>query len=173
MSFDERHPEYVPLSAAISGHLMIAALEAVAAAVVLVLVSWLSPSLGADVTTLVLMAALACMLSGLVCALLERPAVVAAQHAGPGGWCFAIWQFIVPAVAGYVVGRMESPQWAIVCAGVVWLVNVAEAMWVQPWKKSMDRSQVRANWEELKDYANEQRLEDGWVGPAADRSKKH
>ena len=93
----------------------------------------------------------------LVLALAQRPLVVRAQHASPGGLLFAACDILVPPLVYLVVtlGMFQEVGKAATvgsCALVFYLIYAA---WLKPWKPGLTRTQVRHKIQETKRMTRE------------------
>ena len=93
----------------------------------------------------------------LVLALAQRPLVVRAQHASPGGLLFAACDILVPPLVYLVVtlGMFQDVGKAATvgsCALVFYLIYAA---WLKPWKPGLTRTQVRHKIQETKRMTRE------------------
>lgn len=93
----------------------------------------------------------------LVLALAQRPLVVRAQHASPGGLLFAACDILVPPLVYLAVtlGMFQEVGKAATvgsCALVFYLIYAA---WLKPWKPGLTRTQVRHKIQETKRMTRE------------------
>lgn len=162
------HPEYVSIVDAILGHLLTDVISAPLLVGILWLTTWLM-GIEIGLSAIFLIAILARMLSSVLVVLAERPAVVAARHAAPGGWGFAIWSLVIPPPVAAGVAWFESPGVILPSALAMLVFCVAEVLWLKPWRRSDGRAEVREKWEATKEMTqrmvNEEKLKDGWVIP--------
>jgi len=93
----------------------------------------------------------------LVLVLAQRPLVVRAQHASPGGLLFAAYDILVPPLV-YLAVTLEMFQEvgkaATVgsCALVFYLIYAA---WLKPWKPGLTRAELRSKIEQTKQMTRE------------------
>ena len=93
----------------------------------------------------------------IVLALAQRPLVVCAQHASPGGLLFAAYDILVPPLV-YLAVTLEMFQEvgkaATVgsCALVFYLIYAA---WLKPWKPGLTRAELRSKIEQTKQMTRE------------------
>ena len=52
------------------------------------------------------------------------------------------------------------------------LVLGAEALWMKPWQRELSATEQHEKFEQLRQVINEDRLEDGWVGPPRDQVRR-
>ena len=100
---------------------------------------------------------ISCLIFPLVLALAQRPLVVRAQHASPGGLLFAACDILVPPLVYLVVtlGMFQEVGKAATvgsCALVFYLIYAA---WLKPWKPGLTRTQVRHKIQETKRMTRE------------------
>lgn len=93
----------------------------------------------------------------LVLALAQRPLVVRAQHASPGGLLFAACDILVPPLVYLVVtlGMFQEVGKAATvgsCALVFYLIYAA---WLKPWKPGLTRAELRSKIEQTKQMTRE------------------
>ena len=156
------HPEYVALTSALKGSyfsgffesfcvfLMILGARAVAPASKLSALSLPRLQIAGIVW-------ISYLIFPLVLALAQRPLVVRAQHASPGGLLFAACDIFVPPLVYLVVtlGRFRDVGKAATvgsCALVFYLIYAA---WLKPWKPGLTRTQVRHKIQETKRMTRE------------------
>lgn len=93
----------------------------------------------------------------LVLVLAQRPLVVRAQHASPGGLLFAAYDILVPPLVYLAVtlGMFQEVGKAATvgsCALVFYLIYAA---WLKPWKPGLTRAELRSKIEQTKQMTRE------------------
>lgn len=161
LRYDADHPEFVPLSTAVTGHLLTGALFTPAVWLLWWLLSrLLGTQLGArrsfSASRRAVLVSAAAVTAG------ERTAVVAARHPAPGGWAYAIWGFLIPPVVGAAVGARTTPRTVLAGTLAMLLVFATEGVWLKNWQRGMSRTEVRQAWERMEAPGTE--------GPSADGS---
>ena len=93
----------------------------------------------------------------LVLALAQRPLVVRAQHASPGGLLFAACDILVPPLVYLVVtlGMFQEVGKAATVGSCALVFHVVYAAWLKPWKPGLTRTQVRHKIQETKRMTRE------------------
>ncbi|MFW0183010.1 hypothetical protein ACN082_05830 [Rothia sp. CCM 9417] len=152
-TYDQNHPEYVSLSAAYLGHLMTSALLAFLAGLIYWLLSFLFPALDFGGQSLVVFISAVVLGGELIVVLLQRPFIIKASHGDPGGWGYALPEFLVlPCLAG--VGAFLISHEAVaglVCALVFFIVFGVVGLLLKPWKPGLSRAEIRERYEQTKD----------------------
>lgn len=165
-TYDQSHPEYVSLSTAYVGHLMTSTLLAALAGIMYWLLSLFFPALNFGVQNLVIFIIAVVIGGELIVVLLQRPFIVKASHSDPGGWGYALPEFLVlPCLAG-VGAFLISHQLAagLVCALVFFIVFGVVGLLSKPWKPGLSRAEVRERYEQTKDMIQADFVEEKYRG---------
>lgn len=167
-SHDSGPPDVATLSWAVTGHLSLALFFSPVVWLLWWLISQATPGPLSGSLSL-LLTAISVVVSSVVVAVCERPAVLSAGHSDPGGWGYAIWEFIIPPIIGGIVGFFISPGVAL-CGSLSMLIVFATlACFMKTWKPGMSKHEVQQAWKDTKtltrDMATESRIEKGWVNP--------
>jgi len=93
----------------------------------------------------------------LVLALAQRPLVVRAQHASPGGLLFAACDILVPPLVYLVVtlGMFQDVGKAATVGSCALVFYLAYAAWLKPWKPGLTRVELRSKIEQTKQMTRE------------------
>ncbi len=93
----------------------------------------------------------------LVLALAQRPLVVRAQHASPGGLLFAAYDIFVPPLVYLAVtlGMFQDVGKAATVGSCALVFYLAYAAWFKPWKPGFTRTEVRSKIEQTKQMTRE------------------
>lgn len=156
--FNENNREYVSLSDTYIGHLMTGGLTAIGVSFVYWLSSLFFTELRTDFQKTLVFLFLTVVVSELLVSLLQRPLVVRAQHASPGGLLYAFYEVLVtPCVAfilAFILFRsvfVVSVWFALFGCAVVFL-----AIMTKPWQKGLSREEIRGNYEETREFVWEE-----------------
>lgn len=109
--------------------------------------------------TVVLVGMVTTLLSEVLLALCERPAVLRAQHPSPGGWFHAIWFLVVPPVVGFIVGWWLAPELALSSALAAGIVFWTLSWGTKPWRRVPSRADHQANWQAVRTWLKENEQE--------------
>lgn len=171
-TYDQNHREYVSLSAAYVGHVMTSTLLASLAGLMYWLLSFFFPALNFGTQNLVIFVIAVVIGGELIVVLLQRPFIIKASHSDPGGWGYALPEFLVlPCLAGtgaFLISREMVV--GLVCALVFFIVFGVVGLLSKPWKPGLSRTEIRERYEQTKDmiqadYA-EEKYRDVEVGPS-------
>ena len=156
------HPEYVALTSALKGGYFSGFFEAVCVFLVIISARVVAPASKLSALSLPRLQIagivwISYLIFPLVLALAQRPLVVRAQHASPGGLLFAACDILVPPLVYLVVtlGMFQEVGKAATvgsCALVFYLIYAA---WLKPWKPGLTRTQVRHKIQETKRMTRE------------------
>ena len=156
------HPEYVALTSALKGGYFSGFFEAVCVFLMILGARAVVPASKLSALSLPRLQIagivwISYLIFPLVLALAQRPLVVRAQHASPGGLLFAACDILVPPLVYLVVTLgifQEVGKAATVgsCALVFYLIYAA---WLKPWKPGLTRTQVRHKIQETKRMTRE------------------
>ena len=152
-SYDKNHREYVSFLTAYSGHLMTSALIAAVAGFSYWLLSLLFPILDIGAQNLIIFTILLVAVAELIVVLLQRPFVTKARHSDPGGMGYALPEFLVTPLLGGVGIFLISHEIVagFVYAAVFFVFYGITGLLTKPWKPGLNRSNVRAKYDETKD----------------------
>ena len=156
------HPEYVALTSALNGGYFSGFFESFCVFLVILSARAVVPASKLSVLSLPWLQIagivwISYLIFPLVLALAQRPLVVRAQHASPGGLLFAACDILVPPLVYLVVtlGMFQEVGKAATvgsCALVFYLIYAA---WLKPWKPGLTRTQVRHKIQETKRMTRE------------------
>ena len=156
------HPEYVALTSALKGGYFSGFFEAVCVFLMILGARAVVPASKLSALSLPRLQIagivwISYLIFPLVLALAQRPWVVRAQHASPGGLLFAACDILVPPLVYLVVtlGMFQEVGKAATvgsCALVFYLIYAA---WLKPWKPGLTRTQVRHKIQETKRMTRE------------------
>ena len=156
------HPEYVALTSALKGGYFSGFFEAVCVFLMILGARAVVPASKLSARSLPRLQIagivwISYLIFPLVLALAQRPLVVRAQHASPGGLLFAACDILVPPLVYLVVtlGMFQEVGKAATvgsCALVFYLIYAA---WLKPWKPGLTRTQVRHKIQETKRMTRE------------------
>ena len=156
------HPEYVALTSALKGGYFSGIFEAVCVFHMILGARAVVPASKLSALSLPRLQIagivwISYLIFPLVLALAQRPLVVRAQHASPGGLLFAACDILVPPLVYLVVtlGMFQEVGKAATvgsCALVFYLIYAA---WLKPWKPGLTRTQVRHKIQETKRMTRE------------------
>ena len=156
------HPEYVALTSALKGGYFSGFFEAVCVFLMILGARAVVPASKLSALSLPRLQIagivwISYLIFPLVLALAQRPLVVRAQHASPGGLLFAACDILVPPLVYLVVtlGMFQDVGKAATvgsCALVFYLIYAA---WLKPWKPGLTRTQVRHKIQETKRMTRE------------------
>ena len=156
------HPEYVALTSALKGGYFSGFFEAVCVFLMILGARAVVPASKLSALSLPRLQIagivwISYLIFPLVLALAQRPLVVRAQHASPGGLLFAACDILVPPLVYLVVtlGMFQEVGKAATvgsCALVFYLIYAA---WLKPWRPGLTRTQVRHKIQETKRMTRE------------------
>ena len=156
------HPEYVALTSALKGGYFSGFFEAVCVFLMILGARAVVPASKLSALSLPRLQIagivwISYLIFPLVLALAQRPLVVRAQHASPGGLLFAACDILVPPLVYLAVtlGMFQEVGKAATvgsCALVFYLIYAA---WLKPWKPGLTRTQVRHKIQETKRMTRE------------------
>ena len=156
------HPEYVALTSALKGGYFSGFFEAVCVFLMILGARAVVPASKLSALSLPRLQIagivwISYLIFPLVLALAQRPLVVRAQHASPGGLLFAACDILVPPLVYLVVtlGMFQEVGKAATvgsCALVFYLIYAA---WLKPWKPGLTRAELRSKIEQTKQMTRE------------------
>lgn len=152
-AYNQNHPEYVSMSAAYVGHLMTSSLLASLAGLIYWLLSFFFPALDFGVESLVVFIIAVVVGGEMIVVLLQRPFIIKASHGDPGGWSYALPEFLVlPCLAGSGAFLISHEMVVgLVCALVFFIVFGVVGLLSKPWKPGLSRAEIRERYEQTKD----------------------
>ena len=160
--YTPEHPEYVALTSALKGGYFSGFFEAVCVFLMILGARVVVPASKLSALSLPWLQIagivwISYLIFPLVLALAQRPLVVRAQHASPGGLLFAACDILVPPLVYLAVtlGMFQEVGKAATvgsCALVFYLIYAA---WLKPWKPGLTRTQVRHKIQETKRMTRE------------------
>ena len=156
------HPEYVALTSALKGGYFSGFFESFCVFFVILGARAVAPASKLSALSLPRLQIagivwISYLIFPLVLVLAQRPLVVRAQHASPGGLLFAAYDILVPPLV-YLAVTLEMFQEvgkaATVgsCALVFYLIYAA---WLKPWKPGLTRAELRSKIEQTKQMTRE------------------
>ena len=156
------HPEYVALTSALKGGYFSGFFESVCVFLMILGARAVVPASKLSALSLPRLQIagivwISYLIFPIVLALAQRPLVVCAQHASPGGLLFAACDIFVPPLVYLAVtlGMFQDVGKAATvgsCSLVFYLIYVA---WLKPWKPGLTRTQVRHKIQETKRMTRE------------------
>ena len=156
------HPEYVALTSALKGGYFSGFFESFCVFFVILSARAVVPALKLSALSLPRLQIagivwISYLIFPLVLALAQRPLVVRAQHASPGGLLFAACDILVPPLVYLAVtlGMFQEVGKAATvgsCALVFYLIYAA---WLKPWKPGLTRAELRSKIEQTKQMTRE------------------
>ena len=156
------HPEYVALTSALKGGYFSGFFESVCVFLMILGARAVVPASKLSALSLPRLQIagivwISYLIFPLVLALAQRPLVVRAQHASPGGLLFAACDILVPPLVYLVVtlGMFQDVGKAATvgsCSLVFYLIYVA---WLKPWKPGFTRAELRSKIEQTKQMTRE------------------
>ena len=156
------HPEYVALTSALKGGYFSGFFEAVCVFLMILGARAVVPASKLSALSLPRLQIagivwISYLIFPLVLALAQRPLVVRAQHASPGGLLFAACDILVPPLVYLAVtlGMFQEVGKAATvgsCALVFYLIYAA---WLKPWKPGLTRAELRSKIEQTKQMTRE------------------
>ena len=156
------HPEYVALTSALKGGYFSGFFEAVCVFLVILSARAVGPASKLSALSLPRLQIagivwISYLIFPLVLALAQRPLVVRAQHASPGGLLFAACDILVPPLVYLVVtlGMFQDVGKAATVGSCALVFYLTYAAWLKPWKPGLTRTQVRHKIQETKRMTRE------------------
>lgn len=156
------HPEYVALTSALKGGYFSGFFEAVCVFLVILGARAVVPASKLSALSLPRMQIagivwISYLIFPLVLALAQRPLVVRAQHASPGGLLFAAYDIFVPPLVYLAVtlGMFQDVGKAATVGSCALVFYLAYAAWFKPWKPGFTRTEVRSKIEQTKQMTRE------------------
>ena len=156
------HPEYVALTSALKGGYFSGFFESVCVFLMILGARAVVPASKLSALSLPRLQIagivwISYLIFPIVLALAQRPLVVCAQHASPGGLLFAACDIFVPPLVYLAVtlGMFQDVGKAATvgsCSLVFYLIYVA---WLKPWKPGFTRTEVRSKIEQTKQMTRE------------------
>ena len=156
------HPEYVALTSALKGGYFSGFFEAVCVFLVILGARAVVPASKLSVLSLSRLQIagivwISYLIFPLVLALAQRPLVVRAQHASPGGLLFAACDILVPPLVYLAVtlGMFQDVGKAATVGSCALVFYLAYAAWFKPWKPGLTRVELRSKIEQTKQMTRE------------------
>ena len=156
------HPEYVALTSALKGGYFSGFFEAVCVFLMILGARAVVPASKLSALSLPRLQIagivwISYLIFPLVLALAQRPLVVRAQHASPGGLLFAACDILVPPLVYLAVtlGMFQEVGKAATVGSCALVFYLAYAAWLKPWKPGLTRTQVRHKIQETKRMTRE------------------
>ena len=156
------HPEYVALTSALKGGYFSGFFEAVCVFLMILGARAVVPASKLSALSLPRLQIagivwISYLIFPLVLALAQRPLVVRAQHASPGGLLFAACDILVPPLVYLVVtlGMFQEVGKAATVGSCALVFYLTYAAWLKPWKPGLTRTQVRHKIQETKRMTRE------------------
>ncbi|MFW0121597.1 hypothetical protein [Rothia sp. CCM 9419] len=172
--YDQNHREYVSLSAAYVGHLMTSSLLTPLAGLMYGLLSYFFPVLNFGIQNLVIFIIAVVIVGELIVVLIQRPFIIKASHSDPGGWGYALPEFLVlPCLAGlgaFLISRELSA--GLVCALAFFIVFGVAGLLSKPWTPGLSRAEIRERYEQTKDMIQAGYIEEKYRDVEVDPSHR-
>lgn len=156
------HPEYVALTSALKGGYFSGFFEAVCVFLMILGARAVVPASKLSALSLPRLQIagivwISYLIFPLVLVLVQRPLVVRAQHASPGGLLFAACDILVPPLVYLLVtlGMFQDVGKAATVGSCALVFYLAYAAWLKPWKPGLTRTQVRHKIQETKRMTRE------------------
>ena len=156
------HPEYVALTSALKGGYFSGFFEAVCVFLMILGARAVVPASKLSALSLPRLQIagivwISYLIFPLVLALAQRPLVVRAQHASPGGLLFAACDILVPPLVYLVVtlGMFQEVGKAATVGSCALVFYLAYAAWLKPWKPGLTRVELRSKIEQTKQMTRE------------------
>ena len=156
------HPEYVALTSALKGGYFSGFFEAVCVFLVILCARVVGPASKLSALSLPRLQIagivwISYLIFPLVLALAQRPLVVRAQHASPGGLLFAACDILVPPLVYLVVtlGMFQDARKAATVGSCALVFYLAYAAWLKPWKPGLTQAELRSKIEQAKQMTRE------------------
>lgn len=160
--YTPEHPEYVALTSALKGGYFSGFFESFCVFLVILGARAVVPASKLSALSLLRLQIagivwISYLIFPLVLVLAQRPLVVRAQHASPGGLLFAAYDILVPPLVYLAVtlGMFQEVGKAATvgsCALVFYLIYAA---WLKPWKPGLTRAELRSKIEQTKQMTRE------------------
>ena len=156
------HPEYVALTSALKGGYFSGFFESFCVFFVILSARAVVPALKLSALSLPRLQIagivwISYLIFPLVLALAQRPLVVRAQHASPGGLLFAACDILVPPLVYLVVtlGMFQDVGKAATVGSCALVFYLTYAAWLKPWKPGLTRAELRSKIEQTKQMTRE------------------
>ena len=156
------HPEYVALTSALKGGYFSGFFEAVCVFLMILGARAVVPASKLSALSLPRLQIagivwISYLIFPLVLALAQRPLVVRAQHASPGGLLFAACDILVPPLVYLVVtlGMFQDVGKAATVGSCALVFYLAYAAWLKPWKPGLTQAELRSKIEQAKQMTRE------------------
>ena len=156
------HPEYVALTSALKGGSFSGFFEAVCVFLMILGARAVVPASKLSALSLPRLQIagivwISYLIFPLVLALAQRPLVVRAQHASPGGLLFAACDILVPPLVYLVVtlGMFQEVGKAATVGSCALGFYLIYAAWLKPWKPGLTRAELRSKIEQTKQMTRE------------------
>ncbi len=94
---------------------------------------------------------------------IDRIFVLYYQHVAPGGVINVTLQWMVMVIIAFISGWFitSSFVFAIICAGVIGIINLVEIIWLKAWQRGESQEEAHDKWEQTKEMTKEV-FEDDW-----------
>ena len=173
-TYEQNRQEDVSLSAAYIGHLMTSTLLAPLAGTMYWLLSLFFPALNFGVQNLVIFIIAVVIGGELIVVLLQRPFTAKVSRGDPGGWGYALPEFLVlPCLAGAGAFLISHEVVVgLVCALVFFIVFGVVGLLSKPWKPGLSRAEIREKYEQTKDMIRADLVEEKYRGVEVDPSHR-
>ena len=156
------HPEYVALTSALKGGYFSGFFEAVCVFLMILGARAVVPASKLSALSLPRLQIagivwISYLIFPLVLALAQRPLVVRAQHASPGGLLFAACDILVPPLVYLAVtlGMFQEVGKAATVGSCALVFYLAYAAWLKPWKPGLTQAELRSKIEQTKQMTRE------------------
>ena len=156
------HPEYVALTSALKGGYFSGFFEAVCVFLMILGARAVVPASKLSALSLPRLQIagivwISYLIFPIVLALAQRPLVVCAQHASPGGLLFAACDILVPPLVYLVVtlGMFQDVGKAATVGSCALVFYLAYAAWIKPWKPGLTQAELRSKIEQAKQMTRE------------------
>ena len=156
------HPEYVALTSALKSGYFSGFFEAVCVFLVILSARAVAPASKLSALSLPRLQIagivwISYLIFPIVLALAQRPLVVCAQHASPGGLLFAACDIFVPPLVYLAVtlGMFQDVGKAATVGSCALVFYLAYAAWIKPWKPGLTQAELRSKIEQTKQMTRE------------------
>lgn len=156
--FNESNREYVSLSNAYIGHLMTGSMAAVCVSFLYWIYSVFFAGLRIDFQSTIVFLFLTVAISELIVSLLQRPLVVKAQHASPGGFLYAFYEVCITPCVAFLLSTVIfedafiSRAWSILFGCVLVFI----ACYTKPWQRGLSREEIRERYKQTRELIREE-----------------
>lgn len=153
-SFNESNREYVSLSDTYIGHLTTGGLTAFCVGFAYWIFSLFFVELRESFQKNIVFLLLTVIIAELLVSLLQRPLVIRAQHASPGGFLYAFYEvFVTPSVAfALAVVIFRSTFIAGIWLALFGCAVAFLAVVTKPWRRGLSREEIREKYNETREF---------------------